>query len=653
MSDSAGNVLMQSDVLPKESTSMSAAGTVQMIDDEWCITYFYFGGGSEVWLADADLNLHGSFALSSDICTGYRRDDGTIILVCADDTTYRYDLETDRIEEVVLYEKTNTFQRAETVLYAENGVYLIDREGITVQRDGEEIFLCDFADSYYTADQFGFIDALPGDKFLVWYTDDFSGEEYPAIFAPAEEARVARTVLRAVSVGNSLNHTATLDDHEAVLDSVAYFNRTNKDYVIELTDCDAMAQYADDGSYLSANTSDRASTLFEQELLNGAAFDIYLIGQNYGNRKNLEEKGLFADLSSVADKAKLIACVRDALDGGGEITAIPFSVELSTLVTTTDTLAVGEAFTYEKLYEIMDGLGEGESLFESFVREKMLDIALYDFVDTENKTCSYDSEEFIRLMEFMQDFKNSVPQNLLIENVSRYFSNAYGVLNIGGSSLSMYGDVITPFAEGKIKFLEVSITQPETLPMLYYLFDKIGKDYNLCGYPSADGGSIHMETGMLMSVGKNSENIAGAQAYLSMMLSETVQTVAAETAFPVIGAAVENRIGWGHQYYSVHSSVDDTSPYVWKTTLSAFFVRYSVSPLPAQSAINYDADITVLKPEHDALLSYVCDSKMRGAGDTVIRGIIEEELSYAESGVRTVDEAAKMIQSRVFIYINE
>ncbi|MGM9625770.1 MAG: hypothetical protein ACI3XM_08695, partial [Eubacteriales bacterium] len=604
--DAENNVLKKSQLIEVSNVKQTPTGSIVMIDETWCAVHSFYSDQTTIWLVDHDLNLHGSFDLPDILTNGYRREDGKLMLVCADTSTHLYDPETNQLSEVVLYRETEASRRADTVLYSEDAVYFIDYAGITVQREGKETFLCDFAKSYYAADQFAFAYALPDDRFLVYYQDRFTGEEYPAIFVPVEEEqRPVRTVLRAASVGNTVGNNMIPEDHDLITNSIAYFNRTNEEYVIELTDYDVLAQYAADGSYIQASTKDRAASMFEQELMKGAEFDIYLIGNTYKNRDNLEEKGLFADLSAFADQKKLIACVRDALERGGEMTAIPFTVTLSTLVTTTDTLKKGETFTYEKLYEIMDGLGEGEALFEAFVRDNMLDIALYDFVDTEKQTCSYDSEAFIRLMEFMRDFKNSVPQTALTEIVSPCFSNAYGVLNIGGTGLTMYGDVITPFAEGKIKFIEINITQPETLPMLYYLSEVTGKTYNLCGYPSVDGGSIHMETDLLMSVGKNSAHMSGAKAYLSLMLSETVQTEAGKQAFPVLRSAVENRIGWGYQYYKKNSSLNTSSPYQWKTELIVFFMESSTVQLPPEEQYFYNTEIKVLKPEHDALLSYV------------------------------------------------
>ena len=68
---------------------------------------------------------------------------------------------------------------------------------------------------------------------------------------------------------------------------------------------------------------------------------------------------------------------------------------------------------------------------------------------------------------------------------------------------------------------------------------------------------------------------------------------------------------------------------------------------------NYPRVSHVTKPQRDEMLDFLCTTTMHGASDTVIRSIVEEELSYVTQGVRTAAEAGKIIQSRVWIYINE
>ena len=44
---------------------------------------------------------------------------------------------------------------------------------------------------------------------------------------------------------------------------------------------------------------------------------------------------------------------------------------------------------------------------------------------------------------------------------------------------------------------------------------------------------------------------------------------------------------------------------------------------------------------------------MKANTDQTILSIVEEELSYWEGGVRTLEETTKIIDSRVWIYLNE
>ena len=160
-----------------------------------------------------------------------------------------------------------------------------------------------------------------------------------------------------------------------------------------------------------------------------------------------------------------------------------------------------------------------------------------------------------------------------------------------------------------------------------------------------------MTAGMYMSVGRDTEVWSGALEYLTFLLSDTIQASENLQAFPVTRTAVEKTLGWGYHYYSISTEHDFNNPE--KTYLNLYFGEFSEKTLAQVASYFYNTIVEVPVPERDAILSYLCDSSMRGAGDTVIRSIIEEELSYAAQGVRTVEEAAKIIQSRVFIYINE
>ena len=55
----------------------------------------------------------------------------------------------------------------------------------------------------------------------------------------------------------------------------------------------------------------------------------------------------------------------------------------------------------------------------------------------------------------------------------------------------------------------------------------------------------------------------------------------------------------------------------------------------------------------DMFLRFLDRAVMRTAADATLQAILDEELSYVESGVRTPAEAGKILQSRVGIYLAE
>ena len=620
---------------------------------------FYFSNvndGNKLYFITPELEVTGPFTQPSTVETAFRHDDGRVIAVCENGECMRYDEETGKLTDIRLYEATEAWSKASQILYGEDGgVYFVNSDGITVQRNGEDVLLCDFNKSYLSLDALQFVDVLSGDRFLVWYSNPLTGEDYPAIFAPTDDtARPVRKLVRVASVGTNARISNEIFRSEMIYASVAHFNMTNDEYFIELTDFDSIAEIDQHGNRIPGDTSSIRDRLFEEALLSGEQYDVYLIGESYKDRDMLVEKGLFEDLTDFAEHKHLIACVRDAMPRDGQITGIPFSVELSTLVTSTDILPAGTPFTYDKLMEIYENLENGESLFCDYTGREMRQSAMYDFIDFDSKTCSFDSAEFAEVFGFLSDYEAAAfDGGALTYTPTGYMNRAVGSFSGHPQGVTAYGDIIDAFAKGDIKFLQLPIGAPDTLSSMLYFFDMLGKDYNLCGYPSAAGGTITVSTPMLMSVGAECENRTGAYRYLSLLLSDLLQTQDAMYAFPVTESAVQTRLSWGYQYYYLSEETGTYTTRNYGSALRIQFAAASGSPLTSMQASYYDASLQLLKPQVTPLLDYVCNSSMRGAGDTMIRSIIEEELSYVSQGVRSAEEAGKIIQSRVFIYINE
>ncbi|MBQ8577170.1 MAG: hypothetical protein IJ449_04275 [Clostridia bacterium] len=643
--DSAGNVLSTSEFLRRPDTITSGQGEVYAIGDDWAVTFFWFDAES-FWLADGAITLYGPYSVGSPVVGGFACGDGTLILICENDTCHRFSPTEKTVTPVTLHRETDAWQKSETVLYACDAdgnaeTYLVGRDGITVQRGNEEIPLCDFTRSYFDVSQFSFVSVLPGDRFLVWYSEPLTAEVTPAILAPTEETvhPVRKTVrLATVGLGSDRRNTVTA--------AVTQFNRTNAFYVIEHTDYD-----------LPGGTLEQREAVLTDTILRGEHYDVFLFGPASEVPGILADKGQFADLSWIAQSTDFISCVKDAYANGETVYTLPFTVNISTLVTTTDTLAAGTPFTWDVLYHMTETMDDGEILFNENILSELWDIAIYDFVNFEHLDCSFDSAEFEKLLSFFAGYEAALDGTERADTVgNRYYTPDVGglITNIGGGGAVIKGDWLSSLADGRLKFLAFTFTAPRDAELLYALFDSIGAEYNLCGYPSVDGGSLHVSADMKMALGASGDCADGGAEFLQFLLSREIQGAEQVlSGFPVIRSVAENELEWGNLYYSI----DSTAPSGQSGTSAAEAVitigAWSKTPLPASKRLNYPEDCTVLKPRRDAMLDYLCTSTMRGAGDTVIRTILEEELSYVSQGVRTTEEAAKIIQSRVWIYVNE
>ncbi|MBQ8576681.1 MAG: hypothetical protein IJ449_01740 [Clostridia bacterium] len=358
--DGENNLIRESERLYGNSKD-NFRGELYVVGDYFV---YHFANGRKFFVFDRSFSYAESEKLRNDPINVVGLEDGRILVIYFNDVTYIFTPETGRIEQVGYCTETPAYVQAEKRIFTAQGVYFISKTGITVQRDGVDTLLCDFQESGYTPSEMQIFDIMPGDRFLVKFTDAFTGEIYPAVFEPGETTRPVRKSIRLATVGITTQLSYN-EDLNTIAASVAYFNRNNKKYRIEWTDYDTAAQYDENGQYIQDGwLSDRIKQNFEMDLISGVQYDVFLFGTCYDNMDALAEKGLFRDLTALTKKADMLTCVREALSvsGGGTITAIPFSVSLSTLVTTTDILPTEEAFTYEKLYEIFDGLGEGEAL---------------------------------------------------------------------------------------------------------------------------------------------------------------------------------------------------------------------------------------------------------------------------------------------------
>lgn len=633
--DDSGNIRKTSETI-KSPPDQSGYHTY-LLDEHWMLA----AGRSSTsfYMVSTELQIMGPYDIFSPIKTGYTREDGRVLLISENGRGYQFDPARDTVTEQPYYTPSEAQRTAVNILCGTDGVYFIGREGITVQRaDGEELQICDFSKSYLSQEQIRFCKAITGDRFLVFFRDPLTGEQYPALLSPTEETeRPVKTVIRAVSIGSE-PMTQSHGQYQLIQNLVTQFNRTNETYQIEVT----------------VTTAE----VLEDALLRGEQYDLYLFGEDNAEvaalLKKLEDKALFANLTGFMGKQDLLDVVENVAvrNQTGEISLLPLAIRMSTLAATEQTIPAGTPFTYETLFSILENLGSDESLFSEYIQRDLEALSIYDFVDMEARESSFDSPLFGAVLSFLSDYEAACfdgGTNLMTAPVSAYYNNTEGKL-ISGNSIQLHGNLLSAFADGDIKFLSLQINTPGMIPALQYLFRQYDIEVILCGYPSADGGTVRVMTDLSAAVGRDTEYSDGVYAFLRLFLSDTVQTSDALSAFPVTKSAVDAMIGYGYQYLFVDTVPFPAKTYGWDSYLSVGYDRYSRFAL---SDLTGREQTEISKAEFDAMMNHFIYAKPRGGTDTVIRDIVAEEMSYVTQGVRSTAEAAKMIDSRVWIYLNE
>jgi len=622
----------------------SAAYTVLAAAGDYIL---YGESDGSVWLYDSTLTLLCEDRLQTTAEYAVSGAENVFTVICENGTAYIYDAAAGVFSECVLYEENEISRAAKDILYTGDGVFFTDHDAVTAVWDGVPSQILDWEASGYRMTDMEFVQAVGKDSFLVRYCDRLRGETYPALLVHREpEEVIVPETIRVASVG--IRVQAERDPRQILYESTLAFNRENPYYCIELTDYDA-AYYGDVGS--STPLGGRADTrfdTFERDLTAGKTYDVYLIGPEYENTAALEEKNLFADVRRLCEGTDYITALQSAWNTGAEdaVYRIPMSMTASALVTPSDTLTPGGTFTYDTLIALGDSLPTGEALFSDDVADELFSVSQYDFIDEANKTCSFDSPEYVRFLDFCSMLESAVMSG----NVNAYYDYSLG----RSTDASFIPDaLIDSLKSGRLKFFKWNMNSLQSLTSFYFLNRAVGGNLTFCGYPTAAGGSLYAETDVTMALANGLSLGSGAYEYLEFLLSDTVQTAPALTdyALPVTRGALDKLLLVGYHYYS------DDADSLARAENGIRIHCETVTSLPMdameQILAFYNHEIQVTQAERDRLYRYLCETDMRGASDTMIRSIIEEELSYVSQGVRTAEEAGKIIQSRVFIYINE
>lgn len=550
------------------------------------------------------------------------------------------DTETQTISENVYY-SVDTY-------YRDGEFYAYDDKQLSVFRNRSVQTLIDWENSNLDPSGLTLLSILSDDCLLVSYTDYLTTERGIRFLVRTEEQRTKpREVIRIASIG------LDADNRRLVHAAIMQFNSDSADYKIEYTDYYNTYDYYTHGAMSQTEQDAFRQARFEEDLLAGITYDAYIFPERSKSRDLLADKELLSDLSPYLTENQLLGCVETAYTTKDGLIALPFFLRLSTLVTAQNTLPSTQKLTWETMFALADTLSDNEALFVSDVYEPLKTVGPYSFLDLDEKTCTFGTDAFTNYLDFLLRVNAGDYTDESLAFIHEEVFDDHTDLHVAQEFSVTSPTAQDSMRQNRVKFYNFNLHSTESISALLLCFQ--GQTVNYCGYPSDEGTVVMLSSDMMLSIPTTAASPEGAAAFMQYLLGDDIQTCrrVEEFGLPVSRAAMEAVFPVGFIHCVVGYPRFPLNDIPWYTDHPESFVldyRYTDSYDPPGDTF---ATVRVTADDRDRFLRFLDRATVVTAADATLLQIIDEEISIAETGARSVAETGKILQSRVSIYINE
>ncbi|SDB53035.1 ABC transporter substrate-binding protein [Butyrivibrio sp. INlla16] len=233
------------------------------------------------------------------------------------------------------------------------------------------------------------------------------------------------------------------------------------------------------------------------------------------------------------------------------------------------------------------------------------------FVDYENGTCNFNSEDFVSFLQFMKQFPAD-DEELGID----------------------YEDFETYYREKKSLLYEYYITSFEDYQILKKGY--FGSEVEFNGFPTADGGKSFIRPFVRLAMNHDSKNKEAAWDFMRTFMMDDYQK-SVDWGLPIRKSAFEELAAKAQEkpYYIDENGKKVESNSIWEIG-------------------DVEVEITELSSEETKQVEEFIESVSNPlSNEQKINDIISEEAGAFYEGQKTAEEVADIIQSRVLLYLSE
>lgn len=464
-------------------------------------------------------------------------------------------------------------------------------------------------DCYLTGDYVQDFAVLEDGSVLVYY-DDYEGQTDLVKLVKTESSKVQQKEI--------ITFATLYEGDQSLEQAVVKFNKASDKYKI------VFKTYIDSNAEWTETTYTDAIALMNADLTSSNAPD--LIDLSSVDLNNLASKGVLEDLtpyleaSTVLSKDDFVESVLNAYTIDGKLVTIPQNFQLSTLMGKTSVVGEKQGWTIDEVIALADANPDAK-LLQYVTKDTALQICLMyssnSFIDYETGTCSFNSPEFIKVLEFANRFDADYSYN---EEES-------------------YPSMIQ---SGKILLSDVNVSDMQEFQMYTLMFEE---EATCIGYPTMDGSVGVFLNGMNMyGITSKSAHKEGAWQFLESFLSTENERYSwgLPTKVDALEAMFEEDMTPEYQY-------DENGEIMYDENGVA--LQY---PKTTWGYDNWEAEIyAATQEEVDLVKSMIEVAKPAGMNDQTIFQMIQEDAAAYFEGQKSAEDVAAVIQSRVEIYVSE
>ncbi len=444
------------------------------------------------------------------------------------------------------------------------------------------------------------------------------GDPEPVLYLRGEDIDISNAKIMYLAYADTGMTTAQTD-------AVSDFNRTYADCQIEIRD---YSEQADGANRLAL---DMVTGVFRPDILIGNTSSPYVFAA--------VEKGLYTDLSPYLEADPLVT--RDNLfdaveryfdDGRGGLWGLSPNFTVRTIVSTPENLGPYADRGFWTIFDVLDyceGLPDGAVFSERWTQGKLAGLLAMPEVFlgfTDGDTCSFDSPDFIRCLEFMKTLPTEdeyVKSSPYAEADKLTLTEAY----LGGRIMTASGSIytITDFARFHLHFGT--------------------KDWVPIGDPVSEerqGAGISVNTGISSTflITSSCEEPALAWELCRAFFTDDEYQGGFPSLRTMMDSMAEDYLGREYLWWYERGG---------KWSMGEGTITEEDRQKPHVSGVFTEEDYAKLTEILDEAGAPALTAKKYDD----VKKLIREELIEFQAGVGTAEECAKKIQSRVSIWLAE